>query len=257
VQNARAQANGVLSARAEANGVLSARTEVKGLKDIVNAQANAKKRNPDAERSPLNAITQSTEDTKDNELSLHKSDLDIKQKRFASYYEQLKLWNENYDHLLSDIEYAHDRPVFGQAGKKHEDFRVSRAKISPMNCLKSLSEELEKLHLNSHSLKLRFAAIHNCFMEIHGDLDGRLSEAVSKPLPTFDEPTESKIRNQLNALLAMENEFRCHAHRRIDYYNSQKELAIFSITYVWRWLTDATKTGALKYFEDTASRCNA
>jgi len=55
----------------------------------------------------------------------------------------------------------------------------------------------------------------------------------------------------------MANEFRCYAHRRIDYYNSQKELAIFSISYVWRWLTDATKTEALKHFEDTAGRCGA
>ena len=53
----------------------------------------------------------------------------------------------------------------------------------------------------------------------------------------------------------MENEFRCYAHQRIDYYNGQKELAIFSLTHVWRSLTDATKREALKHFEDTASRC--
>ena len=75
-------------------------------------------------------------------------------------------------------------------------------------------------------------------------MDTRLTEAISKPQPTFDQPTESKIRSQLNALLAMENEFRCHAHRRIDYYNGQKERAIFSIAYVWRRLTDAAKTEA-------------
>ena len=53
----------------------------------------------------------------------------------------------------------------------------------------------------------------------------------------------------------MANEFRCYAHRRIDYYNHQKELAIFSISYVWRSLTDATKAAALKHFEDTANSC--
>ena len=73
-------------------------------------------------------MTQNAEDKKDNEILLHKSALDIKQKRFATYYEQLKLWNENYDHLLSEIEYALDRPVFGQADKKNEDFRISRAR---------------------------------------------------------------------------------------------------------------------------------
>jgi len=53
----------------------------------------------------------------------------------------------------------------------------------------------------------------------------------------------------------MADEFRCYAHQRIDYYNSQKDLVILSISYVWRWLTDATKTGALKHFEDTAVSC--
>jgi len=57
VQSARAQANGLLSSRAEATDVPTARTEGKGIKDIVAAQANAKKRNPDAERLLLNAVT--------------------------------------------------------------------------------------------------------------------------------------------------------------------------------------------------------
>ena len=34
----------------------------------------------------LSAVTPSAEDKKDNEISLHKSALDTKQKRFASYY---------------------------------------------------------------------------------------------------------------------------------------------------------------------------
>ena len=78
----------------------------------------------------------------------------------------VKLWNESYDHVLSEIEYALDRPVFGHADKKNEDFRISRGTISQMNCLKSPSEELQRLHLNAHSLKVRFAALNNCFMEI-------------------------------------------------------------------------------------------
>jgi hypothetical protein len=245
-----AKANAVLSARAQA--------QIKGIKDRdpIQAQANAKKRNLDAEGSLLKAMAQSTEDTKDNEISLHKSVLDIQQKRFASYYEQLKLWNENYDHLLSDIEYALDKPVFKQAGKKTEDFRVYRAKISQIDCLKPVTEELQKLDLNPHSLKLRFAAMHNCFMEVHSVLDKQLTEASSTPVPTFSERTESQIKGQLDALLAMANEFRCYAHQRIHYYHRQRELAIFSILYVWRRLTDVPKTDALKHFEDTASYCN-
>ena len=140
----------------------------------------------------LTAVTQSAEDKKDNEISLHKSALDTKQKRFASYYEQLKLWNENYDHLLSEIEYALDRPVFGQADRKNEDFRIYRAKIREIDCLNySFSEELEKLHLNGNSLKLRFAVIHNCFMIINNALNKQMNEAISKTLPSFHDLTES------------------------------------------------------------------
>jgi len=132
-QSARARAD-LLNARAQATAVPGAMAQGKGAKDPVSAQANAK-RSPDADRALLSAVTQNAEDKKDNEILLHKSALDIKQKRFATYYEQLKLWNENYDHLLSEIEYALDRPVFGQADKKNEDFRISRAKIGQMDCL--------------------------------------------------------------------------------------------------------------------------
>ena len=257
-QNARARAASLLGARAQAAVVPGASGQGKGAKDKdpVSAETNAK-RSPEADRALLNAVTQSADDKKDNDISLHKSALDIKQKRFASYYEQLKLWNENYDHLLSEIEYALDRPVFGQADRRNEDFRIYRAKIKEIDCLNySFSQELEKLHLNAHSLKLRFAVIHNCFMIINNALNKQMNEAISKTLPSFDEPTESQIADKLNALLAMSNEFRCYAHQRIDYYNAQKERAIFSATYVWRWLNDATTTAALKHFDDTAGKCN-
>ena len=256
--SARARAAS-LDARAQAIVAPSAGGQGKRTKDkdLAGALANAK-RSPEADRMLLSAVTQSAEDKKDNEISLHKSALDTKQKRFASYYEQLKLWNENYDHLLSEIEYALDRPVFGQADKKNEDFRIYRAKIKKIDCLNySFSEELEKQQLNAHGLKLRFAVIHNCFMIINNALNMQMNEAISKTLPSFDEPTESQIADKLNALLAMANEFRCYAHQRIDYYNAQKELAIFSATYVWRRLNDGTKTAALKHFDDTASKCNS
>jgi hypothetical protein len=248
----------LIHAKAKMNAVLGARAQGKGLKErgLFHAQASAPTRASDAERSLLSAVVQSTDDIKDNEISLHKFDLDIKQKRYASYYEQLKLWNENYDRLLSEIEYALDRPVFGQADKTNEDLRINRAKITPMNCANYLhTEELQRLKLNSHSLKLRFAAINNCFMEAHSQLDGQRMDAMSNSSPDFSKPIEDKIRDRSKALLAMANEFRCYAHRRIDYYSHQKELAIFSISYVWRSLTDATKAAALKHFEDTANSC--
>ena len=231
---------------------IARRSGAKG-RGLVQAQAGAAKRAYDAE-NPLISVMAHTGG--DDEISLDKSVLDINQKRFASYYEQLKLWNENYDHQLSDIEYALDRPVFGQIDKDNTDFRIYRSKIAQIDCLSSLTEELQKQNLNAHSLKVRFAVIHNCFMLINGALGEQLTEAISKPTPALGKDTETKIKDRLTALLSMANEFRCYAHQRIDYYNRQKELAIFSPTYVWRSFTDATRTEALKHLEDAASRCS-
>jgi hypothetical protein len=93
-------------------------------------------------------------------------------------------------------------------------------------------------------------------MIINDALYKQLNEAISKTVPSFDEPTETQISEKLGALLAMANEFRCYAHQRIDFYNAQKELAIFSPSYLWRWLTDASKTAAQKHFDDAAGKCN-
>jgi hypothetical protein len=223
--------------------------------EIKDGETNVKKRKPAAARSQLGPTVQNDGVTKDNEIPLHKYHRDVTQKRFASYYEQLKLWNENYDHLLSDIDYALDRPVFEQVGKRNETFRVSWDTISQIDCLNSATDELQKLRLNPNSLAVRFAGINSCFIKVNHALYEQLTEAKSKPLPAFSESTASQIEKEYEALLAMANEFRCYAHQRIDYYNSQKDLAIFSISYVWRWLTDATKTGALKHFEGTAVSC--
>jgi hypothetical protein len=231
-------------------GAMARRNGAKGS-GVVQARSDATKRTTDAEHPFIRVMAHTSGDDE-----LHKSVMDINQKRFASYYEQLKLWNENYDHQLSDIEYALDRPVFGQIDKNNSDFRIYRSKIAQIDCLNSLTEELQKQNLNPHSLKVRFAVIHNCFMVINSALGKQLNEAMSNPVPALDKDTEAKIDEKLVGLLAMANEFRCYAHQRIDYYNRQKELAIFSPTYVWRWLADATKAEALKHFEDAASRCS-
>jgi hypothetical protein len=170
-------------------------TKTKANDDPVHPQ----KRAADAERSPLKAMAQSTELTTDQEISLHKYDLEIKQKRFASYYEQLKLWNENYDRVLSDIEYSLDRPVFAQANKEDQDFRVSRTKFREINCLNmSIAEELKKLNLNPHSLKFRFAGLNDCFVKVHNELDKTLTVAKSEFKPTLSEGTESEFTRSLN-----------------------------------------------------------
>jgi hypothetical protein len=102
------------------------------------------------------------------------------------------------------------------------------------------------------------------FLGGESDFGQASAEALENPRPSLDETTQSKIKSQLEALVRMADEFRCYAQQRIDYYNSQKELAIVSPENAWRWLTDVTREEgsasttarrAQKHFKDAADRC--
>ena len=259
---------------AKTKTVLSRMAQDKGMKkrDVVFTQANYREQNSGVKRSPPAEMAPiATEQPKDDDISLHKVALDNREKRFASYYKQLKLWNENYYRLLTDIEYTLDRPVFAHAGKKIQNSPFSKSlwdKMAELNCSNPVTEELKKLRVNEDSLKFRFAAINRCFVEVNAGLDQLMTEALNKPLPSIDNLienlTQSKIKSQLEAVLAMADEFRCYAQQRIDYYNSQKELAIVSPKNAWTWLTDVTrKEGststtarrAQEHFKEAAGRC--
>jgi hypothetical protein len=187
------------------------------------------------------------------EFPLEKSDLDIKQRRFVSYYEQLKLWNESFDDLLHGIDHALDRPVFSRVDRRNE--LVTLAKFSQINCANSVTDELVRLHLDSDSLKYRFAVINKCFRDTHNLLDQQLMQAISAVLPAFRDSAESQIKDNIWLLQSKENVFRCYALQRIDYYNAQKELSILSGAYAWRWYTDAYKAAAEQHFKHTARSC--
>jgi hypothetical protein len=161
--------------QAKAKTVLSNMAQDKGMKKrhVVFTQSNSKEQNPGVKRSPPGEMAQSTEQPTDN-ISLHKVALDNKEKRFASYYKQLKVWNENYYLLLTDIEYALDRPVFAHAGRKIDNSPSSTSlwdKMAEINCLNPVTEELKKLDVNPDSLKFRFAGINRCFWEVNQTLD--------------------------------------------------------------------------------------
>jgi hypothetical protein len=187
------------------------------------------------------------------ESPLHKSILENRQRRFEAYYKELRLWNENYDHLLTDIEYSLDRPVFKQGRKEIQ--KTSYAKFSQIDCSKSLAAELERLQLDSQSLKLWFAGLHKCFRDTSGALYQLQSEAARPALAVYNESLESQVTKNLQELLSKSNAFRCRALRRIDHYKAQKELSILSVSYVWRRLNDAAQIEAQKHFEDTAKAC--
>ncbi|MGA8155582.1 MAG: hypothetical protein WB822_05080 [Rhodoplanes sp.] len=46
---------------------------------------------------------------------LTRLDLRLEQNRFNAYYERLKQWNESIGRLVTDVDYALDRPIFIQA----------------------------------------------------------------------------------------------------------------------------------------------
>ena len=92
---------------------------VPSLIDVKAKEANIERgKQPQSSTVDLRASAGSAGETQ--ETFLRKFDLDIKQQRFASYYEQHKLWNESYFGLLSEIEITLDRPVFSQAEKVKE-----------------------------------------------------------------------------------------------------------------------------------------
>lgn len=212
--------------------------------------------------SPLNAYASALP-----EIALLKADLENKNQRFTSYFRQLKFWNENYDRLLTDIDYSLDRPVFGQAGKPVE--RTSYRRLSQIDCSKPLTQELQRLNFNPSSLKIRFAGINKCFREVHAILDQQLTAAklaLSSPVwqggggdkstPEFSKAAQSQVEASLQSLHGKANTFRCHALRRIEHYRNQKELSILSLSYAWRWLTDSFQEEATAHFEDVARNCN-
>jgi hypothetical protein len=157
--------------------------------------------------------------------------------------------------------------LIAHAGKQIQNSPFSKSlwdKMAEINCSNPVTDELKKLRVNGDSLEFRFAAINWCFVEVHNGLDKLMDEALKNPRPSLDDLTQSKIKSQLEALLAMADEFRCYAQQRIDYYNSQKELAIVSPKNARTWLIDITrKEGststtarrAEEHFKDAAGRC--
>ena len=201
------------------------------------------------------------------EISLLASDLENKQQRFSSYFQQLKAWNENYDRLLTDIDYSLDRPVFEQAAKQVE--KSSYRRLSQIDCSKSLTQELQRLHYDPSSLKIRFAGINKCFRDTHWILDEQLTAAKAaislsgrqradggKLVPDFSEAVNSQIKKNFESLHGKANVFRCYALRRIEYYRTQKELSILSLSSALRWLSDSFHEEAKAHFDDVARNCD-
>ncbi len=171
--------------------------------------------------------------------------------RFDGYYVQLKEWNDAYDRTSSEIEHHLDRPIMRHAGQRVHTRRSYWHKFeNDLDCNETMTDELSRLELNKHSLKIQFTAIQFCFI--------RLSRNVSNAAnsPRFDEAANKQLDQDLRRIYAWGNQFRCYAQRRVDYYRRQQKWAILSHETLWRRLFRTQQYDAERHFDVTVTRCD-
>jgi hypothetical protein len=171
--------------------------------------------------------------------------------RYEGYYAQLKDWNDFYDRTSSEIEHHLDRPIMRHARQSVRTRSSYWHKFEKdLDCSKTMTDELARLELNKHSLKVQFTAIQFCFI--------RLSKSASDIARTqrLDELANKQIDRDLDRIYAWGTQFRCYAQRRVDYYRRQQKWAIVSHQTLWRRLFRTQKYDAERSFEVTATRCD-
>jgi hypothetical protein len=197
--------------------------------------------------------TINNKDVVDSEI--YKMQATLNKRRIEAYYDQVKVWNETYDQLITDIDYDLDRPVFLMAGQAREGNAITFKKTELIDCKKSLAEQLETVHLNKHSLKAQFAGIARCFVMALSPLNEVKERAVTDKAVKVDPAVEKQASGNLDHLISMANEFRCYALLRIEYFNSRKTEAIISPNSAWRWLNGEQARSAGKHLKYADERC--
>jgi hypothetical protein len=205
---------------------------------------------------PEQSLLKPTLRTPANNLSALASELG--KERFKTYYEKLKVWNEGIDQLVTDFDYALDRPIFihAQLGTPgtHEGVGEYWQRMNNIDCLSSLPEELEKRGFDAKRLKMRLVGISYCFTQLHALL-GRKREADGTDL-SWDRTFNNELYNRLDYIDYMGNELRCYALQRVEYYNGLKERSIISPWSLWAKLMNEQKANALRHLEDAAKYCD-
>jgi hypothetical protein len=188
---------------------------------------------------------------------LAKTNFELLNARYNSYYDKLKQWNEGYDQLIAEIDGNLDRPILADAGIAGSPVTIFQKQISAIRCDNSLLDELEKAHLNKNSLKLQFAIINRCFQGLHNILDDQLTKVLKHAADNIDQKVITDANNGLNYISTTANVFRCFALFRIKYYKSQKQKSILVPDFVRRWLFDPNKSDAMNEFQNEQTGCNA
>jgi hypothetical protein len=191
-------------------------------------------------------------------IHLSALDSDLGKKRFKNYYEQLEGWNEGIAQLVTDLDYALDRPIFIQADvtppSDHKGINDYWGQLEDMNCLSSLPKELKRKGFDAKHLKMRLIGIHYCFMQLNALLRGK--KAAEGAELSWDDVFHDEVHKRLDYIDYMGNELRCYALHRVDYYNSLKVRSIISPWSALNNVMNEQKADADRHFEDAAKDCD-
>jgi hypothetical protein len=169
----------------------------------------------------------------DVDSKLYKLDVDLSQQRFNGFYTQLKSWNEDYDQILTAIDYSLDGPVL----PKHErvGFTDFENKDDKIDCSNMLVNELPRLKLNVNSLKIQFAALNYCFARSLKEFNEAKDKAIIDNTDVIRDSVKKTASDLNENVRSMSNEFRCFAQHRIGFLERRKQASIFRPT---SWLYD-------------------
>ncbi|HMK69397.1 MAG TPA: hypothetical protein VK442_00350 [Xanthobacteraceae bacterium] len=162
---------------------------------------------------------------KDLDSKLYKLHVELSQQRFNAFYVQIKSWNEDYDQLLSAIDYSLDGPVLG----KHlqVSFADFENKDNKIDCRQILVSELRRLNLTVDSLKVQFAAINYCFANSIKAFNAAKDQAIVDNSDVISNEVKDDASALNEAVRQMSDEFRCFAQHRIGFLEQQKQGSIF------------------------------
>jgi hypothetical protein len=196
-----------------------------------------------------------------HDLMNHKPDIDshlfqlnltLNKGRFERYYEIVKDWNENYNQIIAELDFALDGPV-----GIREPARA--AKISQYDCKKSLPDELKRLELNVRSVKLQFAAIHSCFLRSLRSFSTTKDRGVLDKEASMEEAVRTDAQHELSDVLTMASHFRCFALNRIEFLRTDQTRAIYLPTWI-AWLGKSREVRQREarqaHFDDSEKYCS-
>lgn len=180
------------------------------------------------------------------EGELAKFYIQLSHQRLGQFHRELQSWNENYDKLLTAVDFDLDAP-FGIAE------RVEYAKVAKINCVDRMVDQFAPHQLNYNSLKIQLAAINHCFVESTAEFNAERDHALVDSAYRIEETKKQRANTAINNVSAMANEFRCHAQFRIKFLEAERQTIVFPLRWFARGGLD--KHTAPAFFEAAREKC--